>query len=262
MVGLTVRNFLSAATGFAIAAALAHAFRAAAPARSATSGSIHPHHPLLAVAALAMVAFFWLRSGCCRRSGPTSRDDAGRREADAGRGAGGEPGRRRAARDQRRRLLQRQRRPPLRGPNHWTNLIQTWAIFSLALGLAIAFGRMIGREREGWALLGVMVLFPGRRRRGGLSAEASGDPLMHALGVTGGNMEGKEVRSARRCPPSGPCSPPAPRPARSPRCTPPSCRWAASSSRAHADRRGNAGRRRLGALRHRAVAIIAMFVAG
>ena len=29
---------------------------------------------------------------------------------------------------------------PYENPNHWTNLIQTWAIFSLALGLAIAFG--------------------------------------------------------------------------------------------------------------------------
>src|SRR6185295_13241177 len=38
---------------------------------------------------------------------------------------------------------------PYENPNIWTNTIELWAIVSLALGLAVSFGRMIGREREG-----------------------------------------------------------------------------------------------------------------
>jgi K+-transporting ATPase ATPase A chain len=53
---------------------------------------------------------------------------------------------------------------------------------------------MVGNQRQGWAILGVMgVLFIA-----GVAvtywAEASGTTAMHALGLTGGNMEGKEVR--------------------------------------------------------------------
>jgi K+-transporting ATPase ATPase A chain len=56
------------------------------------------------------------------------------------------------------------------------------------------FGRMVGNQREGWAILVVMgVLFIA-----GVTvaywAEASGTETLHALGLTGGNMEGKEVR--------------------------------------------------------------------
>src|SRR5262249_4480435 len=83
---------------------------------------------------------------------------------------------------------------PFENPNAWTNLVQTWAIFSLALALAVTFGRMIGREREGWALLSVMVLFLAVGAIVAYWAEASGNPLMQALGVTGSNMEGKETR--------------------------------------------------------------------
>ena len=49
---------------------------------------------------------------------------------------------------------------PYENPNAWTNLIQTWGIFCLALALPVTFGRMIGKEREGWALL--MVMVPGK----------------------------------------------------------------------------------------------------
>jgi len=76
----------------------------------------------------------------------------------------------------------------------WTNTIELWAIVSLALGLAVSFGRMIGREREGWALLAVMMLFLVAGCAIAYWAEAAGNPLLHTLGVSGGNMEGKEVR--------------------------------------------------------------------
>lgn len=75
-----------------------------------------------------------------------------------------------------------------------TNVIELWAIVALALSLAVAFGRMIGREREGWALLAVMMLFLVAGCAGAYWAEAAGNPLLQHLGVAGGNMEGKEVR--------------------------------------------------------------------
>ena len=53
---------------------------------------------------------------------------------------------------------------------------------------------MIGREREGWALLAVMMLFMVAGCAIAYWAEAAGNPLLHTLGVSGGNMEGKEVR--------------------------------------------------------------------
>jgi K+-transporting ATPase ATPase A chain len=83
---------------------------------------------------------------------------------------------------------------PYENPSIWTNTISVWAILCLSLGLAVTFGRMIGKEREGWALLGVMMLFMVVGCSVAYWAEASGNPLMHAMGVTGGNMEGKEVR--------------------------------------------------------------------
>ena len=83
---------------------------------------------------------------------------------------------------------------PYENPSIWTNTIQAWAILALSLGLAITFGRMIGKEREGWALLAVMMLFIAAGCAAAYWAEAAGNPLMHAMGVDGGNMEGKEVR--------------------------------------------------------------------
>ena len=66
---------------------------------------------------------------------------------------------------------------PYENPNIWTNTIELWAILALALGLAVAFGRMIGREREGWALLAVMMLFMVVGCAVAYWAEAAGNPL-------------------------------------------------------------------------------------
>jgi K+-transporting ATPase ATPase A chain len=56
------------------------------------------------------------------------------------------------------------------------------------------FGRMVGNQRQGWAIFAAMgILF-----LAGVAAcywaEAAGNPFLHALGVGGGNMEGKEAR--------------------------------------------------------------------
>jgi K+-transporting ATPase ATPase A chain len=83
---------------------------------------------------------------------------------------------------------------PFENPDAISNFLQMISIFALGAALTNVFGRMVGNERQGWALLSAMgVLF----LAGVLVtywAEASGTPMLDALGLTGGNMEGKEVR--------------------------------------------------------------------
>ena len=83
---------------------------------------------------------------------------------------------------------------PFENPDAISNLIQMVAIFAIGAALTNVFGRMVGSQRQGWAILATMgVLF-----LAGVIvtywAEAAGNPLVHALGIDGGNMEGKEVR--------------------------------------------------------------------
>jgi potassium-transporting ATPase potassium-binding subunit len=91
---------------------------------------------------------------------------------------------------------------PFENPNAFTNLLEMVSIFAIGVGLTNTFGRMVGNEKQGWAILGAMaVLF-----LAGVTvcywAEAAGNPQIAALGVdqapsalqAGGNMEGKEVR--------------------------------------------------------------------
>ncbi len=83
---------------------------------------------------------------------------------------------------------------PFENPNVISNLIQMVTIFAIGAGLTNVFGRMVGNQRQGWAIfatmgmlfvVGVVVTY---------WAEAAGNPLVHAMGLDGGNMEGKEVR--------------------------------------------------------------------
>src|SRR3569623_254322 len=83
---------------------------------------------------------------------------------------------------------------PFENPTALVNFVQMLAIFLLGAALTNVFGRMVGNERQGWAILAVMgVLFIASVTVCYWS-EANGTSLMHALGVGGGNMEGKEVR--------------------------------------------------------------------
>lgn len=83
---------------------------------------------------------------------------------------------------------------PFENPTALTNLIHLTAIFAIGAALTNVFGRMVGNQKQGWAILAAMgILFVA-----GVAvcywAEAAGNPLVHALGVEGGNMEGKETR--------------------------------------------------------------------
>jgi potassium-transporting ATPase potassium-binding subunit len=83
---------------------------------------------------------------------------------------------------------------PFENPTALSNFVQVISIFALGAALTNVFGRMVGNQRQGWAILAVMgVLF-----LSGVAvtywAEANGTTALEALGLTGGNMEGKEVR--------------------------------------------------------------------
>ena len=83
---------------------------------------------------------------------------------------------------------------PFENPTAVANLLQMISIFAIGAALTNVFGRMIGDERQGWAILAAMgILFIAGV---GVTywAEANGNPLVHALGIDGANMEGKEVR--------------------------------------------------------------------
>src|SRR6266496_3990310 len=83
---------------------------------------------------------------------------------------------------------------PFENPTALSNFALMISIFALGAALTNVFGRMVGNQRQGWAILAVMgVLFIA-----GVVvcywAEANGTTALNALGLTGGNMEGKEVR--------------------------------------------------------------------
>ncbi len=83
---------------------------------------------------------------------------------------------------------------PFENPTALSNFVQMISIFAIGAAMTNVFGRMVGNPRQGWAILAVMgVLFIT-----GVTitywAEAGGTTGLSALGLTGGNMEGKEVR--------------------------------------------------------------------
>ncbi len=83
---------------------------------------------------------------------------------------------------------------PYANPTPLTNFLALLAIAVLPAALPITFGQMVGRPRAGWALLAVMlVLFAA-----GLivcdAAEQAVPAQLSELGLSGGNLEGKEVR--------------------------------------------------------------------
>jgi K+-transporting ATPase ATPase A chain len=83
---------------------------------------------------------------------------------------------------------------PFENPTALSNLVQLIAIFALGGALTNVFGRMVGNQRQGWTMFAAMgVLF-----FAGVAlaywAEAHGNDILNAMGLTGGNMEGKEVR--------------------------------------------------------------------
>ncbi|HEV2573678.1 MAG TPA: potassium-transporting ATPase subunit KdpA [Beijerinckiaceae bacterium] len=196
MLGLTVQNFLSAATGVAIAMALIRGF-----ARSSvrTVGNFWVDltrctlYVLLPICVVGTVALVWLGvpQNLSAYTEATTLEGAKQVIAQGpvasqmmikhlGTNGGG--------------FFNANAAHPFENPTAITNFIHMISIFAIGAALTNVFGRMVGNQRQGWAIFAVMgVLF----LTGVIVtywAEASGTTGLHALGLTGGNMEGKEVR--------------------------------------------------------------------
>lgn len=196
MVGLTVQNFISAATGIAVAVALIRGFsRASVKAIGnfwvdMTRSTLYVLLPLCIALTLVYVAL-----GVPQTLGAYIEADTleGAKQTIAvgpvasqlaikmlGTNGGG--------------FFNVNSAHPFENPDAISNLIQMVSIFAIGAALTNVFGRMVGNQRQGWAILATMgVLFIA-----GVAvcywAEAAGNPLVQALGLEGGNMEGKEVR--------------------------------------------------------------------
>ena len=91
---------------------------------------------------------------------------------------------------------------PYENPNALVNFFQMVSIFLIPAALCFAFGRAVGDQRQGWALLAAMTVMFVIAVLAIMPAEQAGNPLLTPLGVdqsasllqSGGNMEGKETR--------------------------------------------------------------------
>ena len=85
---------------------------------------------------------------------------------------------------------------PFENPSALSNVVSIVAMLVLSSALPIAFGHMVGAPRQGYALLAAMALLLVAGVLVTYWSEAAGDPLHVALGLdpAAGNMEGKEVR--------------------------------------------------------------------
>lgn len=91
---------------------------------------------------------------------------------------------------------------PFENPTPLSNFLEMLAILLIPAALCYTFGEMVGDRRQGWALLAVMTVIFVPLMIGCVAAEQTGNPALHGLHVdqqasalqAGGNMEGKEVR--------------------------------------------------------------------
>ncbi len=91
---------------------------------------------------------------------------------------------------------------PYENPTPLSNFLEMLAIFSIGAPLTYTFGRMVRDQRQGWAIFGAMMILCVLGVAGIYWNEARGNPLLRPFAVdmtagplqAGGNMEGKEVR--------------------------------------------------------------------
>jgi K+-transporting ATPase ATPase A chain len=92
---------------------------------------------------------------------------------------------------------------PFENPTQFSNFVEVLMILLIPAALTATFGRMVGSKRQGWALYAAMLVMLAATIGVAYAAEQNGSPAEHAAGVqtaavdgsTGGNMEGKEVRN-------------------------------------------------------------------
>ncbi len=196
MLGLTIHNFLSAATGIALAFAL---FRGFARRESKAIGNFWADMTRVTLYILLPIsivyALFLIASGVpqtmagvvdvqtlegAKQSlllGPVASQEAIKM---LGTNGGG--------------YFNANSAHPFENPTALTNLVQMLSIFLIGFGLTWTFGKAVGNTRQGWAILSAMVILFLAGVTVTYWQEAAGNPVLQHLGVAGGNMEGKEVR--------------------------------------------------------------------
>jgi K+-transporting ATPase ATPase A chain len=197
MAGLTVQNFMSAAVGIAIAAALARAFAAN---RGETVGNfwadltritLYILLPLSIVFALVLVALGVPQTLMAHADahtiegakqtialGPVASQEAIKQ---LGTNGGG--------------FFNANSAHPFENPNSLSNFLEIVAMLVIPFGCVIAFGRVAMAKREAWALVTAMVIIVGAGAAAIYVAETQAVPAQAAAHVsTAVNMEGKEVR--------------------------------------------------------------------
>ncbi|MFN3501459.1 MAG: potassium-transporting ATPase subunit KdpA [Allorhizobium sp.] len=198
MAGLTVQNFLSAATGMALAIAVT---RALARSKVATLGNfwvdmtratLYVLLPLAIFVALAFVAMGLPQTldGSVTATtleganqvislGPVASQEAIKQ---LGTNGGG--------------FFNVNAAHPFENPTAWSNYLNIFAMLSISASLVYTFGQMVGNRRQGWALLAAMAFLLISGVAVTYWAEAQGNTILTAIGVDPslGNMEGKEVR--------------------------------------------------------------------
>jgi potassium-transporting ATPase potassium-binding subunit len=85
---------------------------------------------------------------------------------------------------------------PYENPTPLSNFLQMLAIFLIPSGLTYYLGRMVKKQKHGWAIWSAMAMLFVAALLICWWAESAGNPRLEALGIdgSGGNMEGKEVR--------------------------------------------------------------------
>lgn len=198
MLGLAVQNFLSAATGIAVAFALIRGF---VRRESRDLGnfwadilrvSLYLLLPLSIVLALVFVAQGTLQnfSGYVTfmglsgdeqtlAMGPVASQEAIKM---LGTNGGG--------------FFNANSAHPFENPTDLTNLLQMLAIFLIPAGLTHTFGRQVNDQRQGWAIYLAMSVMFVAAAYALAHFELQGNPLLSTLGVSNaaGSLEGKEVR--------------------------------------------------------------------
>jgi K+-transporting ATPase ATPase A chain len=83
---------------------------------------------------------------------------------------------------------------PWENPTGFSNLLELVMIFLIGGALTYTFGRYVRNQRQGWVLFAAMSVLFAAGFTAAYWAEAAGNPAFHALGIAGGNLEGKETR--------------------------------------------------------------------
>jgi potassium-transporting ATPase potassium-binding subunit len=198
MAGLTVQNFLSAASGLALAMALVRGF---ARSKASTVGNfwadmtrstLYILLPLALVTAILLVALGLPQTLLASADattlegvkqtialGPVASQIAIKQ---LGTNGGG--------------FFNVNAAHPFENPTALTNFVQIWQMLVISVAVVFTFGRLVGDNRQARALLWVMGILLVAGIGVTYWAEATGTPMLHAAGINpaDGNMEGKEVR--------------------------------------------------------------------